>query len=81
MHMPLSKSQRKKLTQWWSDKNIADKCPMCGGSLEDVGAADLVAVPMAEPAGTRGEAIAMVPFVCDHCAYVMLFAAKPMGLS
>src|SRR5207253_8479362 len=74
MHMPLSKSQQKKLEQWWSDKEITGKCPMCWTCRLDRRA-------MAQPGGAKGEAIVMSPSCATTAPFVMLFAAKPIGLS
>lgn len=80
--MPLDRAQIARLQSWTRARNVQARCPACGGTAFTP--AEVVSVPAVRPAGANGariaEPVAMVQLVCDGCAYVMLFAAEPIGL-
>ena len=79
--MPLNDEQTGKLTEWMRSKRIKPACPGCGANKWTPG--ELIASPTMQPGSGQqmgGPTIPMVQLVCGDCAYVMLFAAVPIGL-
>ena len=79
--MPLAEWQLKKLENWLSTRHLWPRhCPVCRRGKWYAG--DIILAPGSTGNGfsLAGPSVPMVQMVCDHCAYVLLFAAVPMGL-
>ena len=63
--MHLNQAQRKHIEEWLQDRRVAH-CPTC--DRHDFYVGDVTA------------AQAMVQVICAHCAHVLLFDAKAIGL-
>lgn len=79
--MALSDEQLNKVNLWAQEKGIKGACAACGQSKWIVG--DIIASPIYSEGGVSigGPTIPMVQFICENCAYVMLFATVPIGLT
>jgi hypothetical protein len=80
--MPLDATQQQKLNTWMQGKGVRNNCPACG-TRNWVGG-EIINAPILVPGGGiaigGGPSIPMIQVICDNCAYVMLFAAVPIGL-
>lgn len=79
--MPLSAAQQQKMTAWVQTKGANAVCGACGQNNWSAG--DVVAAPVMEASGNiniGGPSVPMAQLICNNCAYVMLFAAVPIGL-
>ena len=63
--MHLNQAQRKHIEEWLQYRGVAH-CPTC--SRHDFYVGDVTAAP------------AMVQVICAHCAHVLLFDAKAIGV-
>jgi ribosomal protein S27AE len=73
--MPLTHEQIYKLEQWWDSNGVKRTCPMCGGGEWQAGE-----IVSGTDVSGGDNVLPMVQMVCGNCAYVMLFAAMPIGL-
>lgn len=73
--MPLSYEQAHKLQQWLNCRGTSGNCPMCGSSQWETGE-----IISGTDMDDQRSILPMVQVVCENCGYVMLFAAKPIGL-
>ena len=78
--MPLTPEQSARLQAWLDRKEVAGSCPMCHASHWRKGAIVTTLPFDGETAAIEGPYLATVQLVCDNCAYVVQFAAKPIGL-
>ncbi len=78
--MPLDQAQQQKLQGWMNSKRIRPQCPACGANQWAHG--EVINAPVAVQGGIAigGPSVPMVQLICGNCAYVMLFAAVPIGL-
>ena len=79
--MPLSDDQNEQLHNWVNAKGIEPHCSACGSNNWAPG--EVISAPVFQGKDTAisGPSVPMVQLVCSDCAYVMLFAAVPMGLA
>jgi hypothetical protein len=79
--MPLSKEQEQKANAWLQQKNLKARCPACSAAQWAFG--EIVMSPSYTPGGIAvgGPGVPELQIVCTNCAYVMHFAAIPMGLT
>lgn len=73
--MPIDPSQLRLFQQWLDRKGITPHCPCCGRGAFTPG--EIVTAPADRENGPR---VPMFQVACDHCAYIMLFAAAHIGL-
>jgi len=79
--MPLDAAQQQKLQSWMNTKRIQPQCPACGAHNKWVPGDIISSMPFTPGAITvGGPNVPMVQLLCANCAYVMLFAAVPIGL-
>jgi len=79
--MPLDEQQLDKLRNWLDTRHMWSRgCPICGRDKWRAG--EIILCPISTGSGfiPGGSHAPMVQIVCDHCAYVLLLAAVPMGL-
>jgi len=80
--MSLNQEQTRKLEKWLNSKRAfgSENCPICG--YNDWKPGDIVVAPVRSGGGTRlgGPTVPMVQLICGNCAYVLLFAAVPIGI-
>ena len=80
--MPLDQAQGQKLDAWLRAKApLGLACPVCQRKQWSVG--DIVSAPTWSPQGFAigGPTVPTIQVICNHCAYVMHFAAVPIGLA
>lgn len=79
--MPLTSEQQSKLQSWMLTKQVKPACPACGRTGQWQ-AGEIVSPPTWSQGGMSigGPTVPTVQLVCNHCAYVMHFAAVPIGL-
>ena len=73
--MALTHGQVNKLEEWWESKGVECKCPRCASGQWETG--EIVSGTSVEGSGN---VLPMAQLVCQNCAYVMHFAAMPIGL-
>ena len=74
------KPDDKKLGAWLKSKGVKPACAACGKRKWSIG--DTVAGPLYSQAGAMpGVNFPMVVQICDHCAFVRVFAGVTMGLA
>lgn len=79
--MRLTEWQSDRLQKWLSTRHLSLRdCPVCKRGKWRAG--ELILSPISSGNGFNqgGLNAPMVQMVCDHCAYVLLFAAVPIGL-
>jgi hypothetical protein len=80
--MSLIPAQQEKLTEWVARKGVTQRCPACGSSSGWT-QGDVVGSYEVTPGGLRISADSVTPtvqLICNSCAYVLHFAAVPIGL-
>lgn len=80
--MPLNPSQQAKLQSWFEKHDVNPNCPSCGRN-DKWAAGEVIASPQLDEQSYRveGMLIPMVQLVCNNCASILLFAARPIGLA
>jgi len=79
--MLLAEWQSKKLQKWLSTRHLWPRhCPVCRRGKWRAGEIMLSPNSTGNGFSQGGLSAPMVQVVCDHCAYVLLFAAVPIGL-
>ena len=70
-----------KLTNWINSHGISSDCPACGKN--NWAAGQIISAPTMAGGGMQigGPTVPMVQLICGACAYVMLYAAVPIGLA
>jgi hypothetical protein len=79
--MAINEEQGVMLRAWLTQKGVGALCPACSQQAGWTGG-DILLPPVLTPALVEGQAatIPMVQVICNHCHYVRLFAAGPIGL-
>lgn len=79
--MSLDTAQQEKLTDWLKVKCAHLHCAACHTCTDKWMPGELITAPdTALGAGEVGQPTPMVQLICQNCGYVMLFAARPIGL-
>ena len=79
--MLLAEWQSKRLQDWLSTRHLWPRhCPVCKRGKWHAGEIILSPISTGNGFSPGGSNAPMVQMVCDHCAYVLLFAAVPIGL-
>jgi hypothetical protein len=73
--MALTHEQSHKLEQWMDSRGVNRNCPMCASGQWETG--EIVSGTSVDDSGN---VLPMAQLICQNCAYVMLFAAMPIGL-
>lgn len=79
--MPLTQEQIQKFNDWQRAKGVKPGCPACGHA--DWAFGNILAnAHVFVPEGIEPNSITVptIQVVCNHCAYVMSFAAAQIGL-
>ena len=79
--MALDQEQLSKVNNWMRQKGVTDRCPACGNNTWSV--SEIVSAPIAMRGGgiqLGGRNVPVLQLVCNHCMFIMQFAAVPMGL-
>lgn len=79
--MALTAEQKRKADDWLKQKVTNWRCPSCGASNWAV-VWDMIAPPFEIGGAVRipGPRLPQLPVICTNCAYIRLYAARPMGL-
>jgi hypothetical protein len=79
--MPLSQEQQTTFDRWLGNKRIAPRCPACGHA-DSLVSGEIIAATLQTTSGElAGSTFPVVQRVCTNCAYLMMFAARPVGLA
>ncbi len=82
MQLTLNEKQQARFKSWIDEHNINPNCPACGKN-DKWAAGAIIATPMLDEDSCRveGLSVPMVQLVCNNCASVLLFLARPIGLA
>ena len=79
--MSLTEQQMQKVRDYMAAKRLNTVCPSCGSRVWGID--HIVPLPILRPDGmmTDEYPVPALMLVCQNCAYLRFFAAKPIGIA